>query len=80
MRRALSILSLTSALSTPPLAGCWTGSPPRVVVVRPPPCHLAEDAPPVTDAEPMSAAWRDYYRELVAWAWRVHVACGATAP
>lgn len=75
MRRAILILSLTSVLSTPPLAGCGTGSPPRVVVVRPPPCHLAEDAPPVTDAEPLSSAWRDYYRELVAWAWRVHEQC-----
>ena len=27
----------------------------------------------------MSAPWVDYYRELVAWAWRVHVACGAEA-
>jgi hypothetical protein len=47
------------------------------VLAHRPPCHLASDAPPTTDAEPMSPAWVAYYREIVAWAWRVHVACGA---
>ena len=77
MPRPILILSLLSGLSTPPLAGCATPCRPVTVLAHRPPCHLASDAPPTTDAEPMSPAWVAYYREIVAWAWRVHVACGA---
>ena len=80
MPRPILILSLTCALSMPSLAGCATRCEPVTVIATRPPCHLVADEPPVTDAVPLSPPWVDYYRELVSWAWRVHVACGATAP
>lgn len=77
MHQLQGILLLTCALSTLPLAACPTRTVrvPTVVTVERPACHRGDDPPPTTEAEPMSAAWVAYYRELVAYAWRVHVAC-----
>lgn len=77
MRLPALTLSLACALSTPLLAACPTRTVrvPTVVTVERPPCHRGDDVPPTTDAEPMTAEWVAYYRELVAWSWRVHVAC-----
>ena len=60
-----------------PLASCTPKivRVPTVITVERPACHRGDDPPPTTEAEPMSPAWVAYYRELVAYAWRVHVAC-----
>ena len=80
-RRTLPLL-IACALSTLPPGCCPTRTVkvPTVVVAERPPCHLREDLPPVTDAEPFTPAWVDYYQRMVAWAWRVHRACRAVAP
>lgn len=77
MFRRLTIVVLTCALSTLPLAGCVTRTVrvPTVVTVERPPCHESDDVPPTTEADPDSDAWVAHYRALVAYAWRVHVAC-----
>ena len=77
MPRTTPTRSLSFALSTLLLAACVTRTVrvPTVVTVERPACHRGDDLPPTTEAEPMSPAWVAYYRELVAYAWRVHVAC-----
>lgn len=81
MPRRLATLWLTCALSIAPLASCVTRTVrvPTVVTVERPPCHRGDDVPPTTDAEPMTPAWVAYYRAIVAYAWRVHVACRGEA-
>lgn len=77
MPRTIPTRSLSCALSIALLANCTPHvvRVPTVVTVERPPCHRADDEPPTTEAEPMTAPWVAAYRELVAYAWRVHVQC-----
>ena len=77
MPRTTPIRSLSCALLTALLVSCQPHvvKVPTVVTVERPPCHRGDDEPPTTDAEPMTPAWVAAHRELVAYAWRVHVQC-----
>jgi hypothetical protein len=74
----LLILALSSALSTNGCVRTREVKVPVPVVIRPPACLGAGERPPVppVGTTPADAAWAQYYRRLVAWAWVSWAKCG----